>query len=315
MEVPFTDPSSGLFTIFNILAADVNGDGTLDLVTGSGIMLGNGDGSFQPAIPVNVGGQSVSGGFLIPGDFNQDGKIDFLFGDAVALNISIPPPARVTVVSAATLQAGPLAPESLATAWGLKLAGSAEASQTLVPILGGASVSVKDSTGTVRAASLFYASPHEVNFLIPAGTSVGPATVTVTNGATAQTARAFIAQVAPGLFVLNENALAAAYAISVSPTGQQTIENVFSVANGTLVPSPIDVGPPGTSLYFVLLGTGMGSATTAEVNGLAGDVSPAPGVDGLDQIKVLLNGIGSGLTPISVNVQGAVSNTVIVYFK
>ena len=180
-----------------VLAADVNGDGTLDLVTGSGVMLGNGDGSFQPAISVNVGGQSVSGGFLIPGDFNHDGKVDFLFGDAVALNISTPPLPRLSSVSAATLQDGPLSPESLATAWGANLAGTTEASQTLVPVLGGASVSVKDSTGTVRAASLLYASPHQVNFLLPAGTSTGPATVTVTNGSTNQTANVVIAQVAP----------------------------------------------------------------------------------------------------------------------
>jgi len=303
-----------------VSAADVNGDGTLDLVTGSGIMFGNGDGSFQPAIPVNIAGQPVSSGFLIPGDFNHDGKIDFLYGGAIALNISAPPPPQLSVVSAATLEAGPLAPDSLATAWGINLAATAEASQTLVPVLGGTTVSVKDSTGTVRAAPLLYASPHQVNFLIPAGTRIGPVTVTVMNGAAVQTANAFIAQMAPGLFVLNENALAAAYAISVSPTGQQTIENVFSVTNGSLIPSPIGLGAPGTAVYLVLLGTGMGSATTAEVIGLAanplvGDVGPTPGIDGLEQIKVLLPTNPSGRTLISVAAQGAVSNTVVVYFK
>jgi uncharacterized protein (TIGR03437 family) len=302
-----------------VLAADVNGDGILDLVTGSGIMLGNGDGSFQPPIPVNVGGSPISGSFTIPGDFNHDGKVDFLFGAAIALNISTPPPPKPSVVSAATLQAGPLAPESLATAWGVNLAGTTEASQTLVPVLGGASVSVKDSSGTVHAAPLLYASPHQVNFLIPAGTSVGPASVTVTNGSATQTANVVITPVAPGLFVLNENALAAAYAIIVSPTGQQTIENAFSVgSDGSLVPSPIASGPPGSSLYVVLLGTGMGSATTAEVNGpfgFIGEVSPVPGVDGLDQIKVPLGGSLGRPFQFNVTVDGAVSNSVVVYFK
>jgi len=302
-----------------VLAADVNGDGILDLVTGSGIMPGNGDGSFQPAIPVNVGGNPISGSFTIAGDFNHDGKVDFLFGLAVALNISTPPLPKLSVVSAAILQDGPLAPESFATASGVSLAGTTEASQTLVPVLGGASVSVKDSSGTVRAAPLLYASPHQLNFLIPAGTSVGPAIVTVMNGSATQTANVLIAQVAPGLFVLNENALAAAYAIIVSPTGQQTIENAFSVgSDGTLVPSPMASGPPGSSVYLVLLGTGMGSATSAEIGGtygLVADVGPVPGIDGLDQITVPLGGNPGGRHVFSVTVDGAVSNSVVVYFQ
>jgi len=65
-----------------------------------------------------------------------------------------------------------------------------------------------------------------VNFLVPAGTTIGPATVTVMNGNAAQTARALIVEVAPGLFELNDDDLVAAYPISVSPDGQQTIQNV-----------------------------------------------------------------------------------------
>jgi len=301
------------------LAVDVNGDNILDLVTGSGIMLGNGDGSFQPAIPVDIGGAPVSGSFFIAGDFNHNGKVDFLLGDAVVQNISTAPPPPLSVVSAATLQVGPLAPESLATAWGVNLANTTEASQVLSPVLAGTTVSVKDSKGTVRAALLLYTSPHQVNFLVPAGTSIGPATVTVTNGSATQTGSVLIAAVAPGLFALNEDGLAAAYAISVSPDGHQTIENVFTVQNGNLIASPIDLGPKGQKLYLVLLGTGMRNASASQITlgtWQIVDFGPAPGVDGVDQIKVLVSRNGTtGNIPISFNVQGATSNTVTVYIK
>jgi len=57
-----------------ITAADLNGDGNLDLVTdGVCSLLGNGDGTFKSATcssPVNTGGT------MVLGDFNGDGKLD-----------------------------------------------------------------------------------------------------------------------------------------------------------------------------------------------------------------------------------------------
>jgi hypothetical protein len=67
-------------------SADFNGDGNLDLITGSSsgvdLSLGNGDGTFQaptvialpPALPPN-GVSQVAG--VATGDFNGDGKMDF----------------------------------------------------------------------------------------------------------------------------------------------------------------------------------------------------------------------------------------------
>jgi uncharacterized protein (TIGR03437 family) len=313
----------------NLLAVDLNGDNIPDLVAApgqaglsvgtSGVMLGNGDGSFQPEIPVAIGGQPVAG------DFNRDGKTDLAvltpLGVATLLNVSTTQ-STFAVVSAASLQVGPLAPESLATAWGVNLAGTTGASETLPPALGGTSVSVKDSKGTVRAAPLLYVSPHQVNFLVPAGTSTGLATVTVMNGTVALTGHALIASVAPGLFELNDDDLAAAYTISVSPGGQQTIQNVFTVRNGSPIASPIDLGPAGEVVYLVLLGTGIRNASVAQATVSIGGASaqivglgPAPGIDGLDQVKVLMPKDQVNLhgnVQVDLNVQGAAANPVTI---
>jgi hypothetical protein len=81
----------------SVAVGDFNGDGKLDLVTansgppGSGeigntvsVLLGNGDGTFQP--PVNSGAGSGPWSVAV-GDFNGDGKLDL----AVTLNDSVNP--------------------------------------------------------------------------------------------------------------------------------------------------------------------------------------------------------------------------------
>jgi hypothetical protein len=76
-----TTLSSGGETPDFVTAADVNGDGNLDLLAanyysgGVTVLLGNGDGTFQAATNSNNGGVPIS---LALGDVNGDGKVDLL---------------------------------------------------------------------------------------------------------------------------------------------------------------------------------------------------------------------------------------------
>jgi hypothetical protein len=75
--VGFSDYPSGLVN------ADFNRDGALDIATAQGVILGNGDGSFQPAWNFPPGGEYA---VLGVGDFNQDGNPDLAGSASVLLS-------------------------------------------------------------------------------------------------------------------------------------------------------------------------------------------------------------------------------------
>src|SRR5208283_2126106 len=79
-----------------VAIADFNGDGHLDVATNTELLLGNGDGTFQPGIYLG----NLSGGLAV-GDFNGDGRPDLAVGGVtVLLNISRYPTTSVVASSA-----------------------------------------------------------------------------------------------------------------------------------------------------------------------------------------------------------------------
>jgi hypothetical protein len=82
--------SSGGIFANSVAVADVNGDGKPDLIVangydvdipgngGVGILLGNGDGTFQPAFVVDTGGRGSFGNSVAIADVNGDGKPDLV---------------------------------------------------------------------------------------------------------------------------------------------------------------------------------------------------------------------------------------------
>jgi len=215
-----------------------------------------------------------------------------------------------------------IAPGSLASAHGSNLTSGVTGPILGVfpPIFDGTSVSIVDSAGKTSTGQLYYVSPTEVGFFVPAGVAAGAAKVTVNSNGSSQTSNVQIANVAPGLFTINSSGLAAAYAIRLS--GQtQTIEPVYTLSGqgGAIVASPISLGASTDTVYLVLYGTGIQAAgisgVQVTINGVNAPVvfaGPQGLTPGLDQVNVQLPAslAGKGNVNVQLTAGGVVANPV-----
>ena len=194
--------------------------------------------------------------------------------------------------------------------------------------LDGTEVIVKDANGTERPTGLFFVAPTQLNYLIPAGTVDGNATITVRrSGVETAQGTATIEAVAPGLFASNASGEGVAAAVILRRRNNtDTFEPVaqFNVATSRFDPLPIDLGPDTDSVFLLLFGTGFRaaaqSAVSATVGGTAAPVvgvAPAPGFEGLDQANILIprSLIGRGLVDIVFTANGKAANTVQINIK
>jgi len=235
-------------------------------------------------------------------------------------------------ISAASFIGLQLAANSIVAAFGSGLA-TQTASSTTQPLptsLAGTMVEVTDSAGQKRLAPLFFVSPLQVNYLMPAGTAPGFAAIKITSsdGQMAQGA-VQIAAVAPGLFTANASGqdVAAAIVVRVRGDGTQSFEPVaqFDAAANRFVSLPIDLGPETDQVALVLFGTGARgrSALSAVRVTLGGTDAPVLFADaqgdfaGLDQINARLprSLIGRGEVDVALTVDNRAANIVKVRFK
>jgi uncharacterized protein (TIGR03437 family) len=240
-----------------------------------------------------------------------------------ALNTSaelyIPP---LRAASAASVN-GPLAPESLGSLFGSRLALATVTADPL-PLpqedqeppssptsLGGISVRLGDSAGVARLAPLYYVSPSRIDFEVPAGTASGDITLDVLNSPTQlPPVTAQIRPVAPGLFTFDDGT-PVGYFFRLEPNQTATI---MPLRNTIL----LDDRP----VYLILYATGTRNhSSLANVQCSIGSVSlpveyagPSGAVPGLDQVNIRLTPAlkGLGLANLVLTVDGIASNTVSV---
>ncbi|HMV84279.1 MAG TPA: IPT/TIG domain-containing protein [Blastocatellia bacterium] len=225
----------------------------------------------------------------------------------------------VAVVSAASFNANAIAPDCAASAFGANLATDVFIANKLpLPTsLGGTTVKVNN-----KPAQLFFVAPGQINFVVPAEAGTGDATIEVTAGNGVVSRGAFrIVRAAPALFTTNG-----------APLGYLLrFRGSNSIPNQPPVTEPIDLGPPGDSVYLIFYLSGIRNAPDTNQDGnvnesvrviLGGSsIQPeyagaSPDLAGADQINLILPQtlIGRGRVSLSVSSDGKASNQVELNF-
>ncbi|HEX5689212.1 MAG TPA: ThuA domain-containing protein, partial [Roseiflexaceae bacterium] len=169
----------------------------------------------------------------------------------------------LAAVSSASYRGERLARDSIVSLFGKDLAvGTQSAGVTPLPTtLAGTSLQIKDSTGVTQLAPLFFASPGQMNWLLPANISNGAATLTLLRAdGTRPSATINVTNVAPALFAANGNGqgAAAGLALRVRPNFRAFVPLAqFDQTLNRYVPLPLEFTAPDEELFLVLFGTGL----------------------------------------------------------
>jgi uncharacterized protein (TIGR03437 family) len=219
-----------------------------------------------------------------------------------------------------------IAPGSVASIFGGNLAGTTVTAPAATPetaqatplpqALGGVSVLLGD-----RLLPLFFVSPSQINFQLPADVPVGATTLTVAiAGATNVTANFTVVQDAPGLFqqIVNGQAFALAFhtdgsqVTQTSPAQIGELLTVYGTGFGPTNPArPEGFAVPASPAYSaadpVTLAVGSDTLTPAATFALAGSV----GVDAV-QFTLTDTSLSGANASLSVTINGQQSNTVLL---
>ncbi len=235
-------------------------------------------------------------------------------------------------VSSASYATGTVAAESIVSGFGTNLSTTTvvATSLPLPETLAGVTVAVRDVLGVERLAPLFFVSPAQINYQLPAGTATGEGTVLIKQGSAVVAAGLLqIAPVSPGLFTADASGrgLAAAVALRVKADGSQTFEPIaqFNATTNRFDAVPIDLGAAGDQLFLIAFGTGFRSRSslaniTARLGGANADVSFADAqgnLAGVDQANITIprSLSGRGNVDLVLSADGNSSNTVSINIK
>lgn len=233
----------------------------------------------------------------------------------------------VSTVSAASYK-DDNSPESIVSAFGSNLAASTQiaATQPLPLNLADVTVMVDD-----KQARLFFVSPNQINYQIPANTPSGVASVTVTRGdQVVSQGTILVSNVAFSLFTADASGQGApaGLLLRVKANGEQVYESLvrFDSSQNRLVPATI-VRRAGEQLYLILYGSGLRYAPNTDgntANGVAENVfvtvggitaeviyaGAAPGYVGLEQINLRIpdNVLANPNTPVVVKARDVLNN-------
>lgn len=236
-----------------------------------------------------------------------------------------------TIVSAASYQLASLASESIGSVFGFGMALTTAATTGMPSTsLENVSVLVRDSAGIETPAPLFYVSPTQINFQLPAGLAGGTGIVTVKlYNQIVASGRILIGNTSPGLFSVNQTGegLAAATVQRVAANGDVTFQPIAQYDSNSqkFIPIPINVQSGTDQAYLNLYGTGIRGRSEvanvkATVNGIDVPVLYAGSQGtflGVDQVNVLLPSILAGKKEVSVilTVDNQVANPVKIFIQ
>jgi uncharacterized protein (TIGR03437 family) len=247
----------------------------------------------------------------------QDGQ----FSETKVVRVTVVDAAPLVTVNAADFRQSPVAPEAIVAAFGTGFAVRAEAASAVpLPLeMSGTKVFVNG-----EVAQLFYVSPTQVNFVIPAATNPGTAAIVIVSPAGQYSfGQVTVNPSAPAIFTRDSSGAGEAAA-------QATPDGVIYQT------SPFDILVNGRPNILLLYGTGIrrapaenpgdgngvAEAVTATIDGKPALVSYAGAqgnFSGLDQLNIQfptsLAGGPQRSVPVVISVNGLTANLVMVTIK